>query len=621
MLNPTPLEQYMLELVNRARVDPGAEADRHDVGLNDGISGTPISPASKPPLAFTPSLFQAADGYAERMIAEDFFAHTAPDGSTPSQRVFDAGWTSTTGSWRIGENISYYAGFDPSLPGDPATIDMQHRGLFRSSGHRRAILDEDYSEVGIGQAQGAFTTSSGTTYPYTSMITQNFADGSRSFLTGVVIDDADGDDFYDPGEGEGGVTITAVSLAGSYVTTTWSAGGYTLELPDGLYDVSFAGGPVASPINERVEIDGENVKLDAILGEVVNDGEIIGTNGQDSLTGGSADDSILGLGGADQLIGGSGDDLLSGGGGSDRLFGQQGSDKASGGGGQDEIYGGGGSDSLNGGGGSDTLSGGGGDDTLRVDTASDSLVELANQGNDTVLTVVDFNLPGNAGGTAEIEMLRLVKGRGNLNGAGNDLDNAIHGNSGHNALEGLAGDDQLFGKQGQDELYGGADDDWLHGHNGADSIYGGWGLDSLKGGDGGDSLFGDTGADSLFGGNGNDFLSGGLGEDRHKGGAGDDTFAFDSGLGGRQGEILDFSGAAEGDGDKILLAVPGNSGDWVGEASFSSAGGPEVRYEDLGKANGLLQVDRNGNGNANFEVTLKGISSVNQLTSTDFLFT
>ncbi len=35
--NPTDFEQLMLELVNRARNDPGVEAARLGIGLNDGL--------------------------------------------------------------------------------------------------------------------------------------------------------------------------------------------------------------------------------------------------------------------------------------------------------------------------------------------------------------------------------------------------------------------------------------------------------------------------------------------------------------------------------------------------------------------------------------------------------
>ena len=35
----TAAEQYLLELINRARLDPQAEADRYGVGLNSGLAG------------------------------------------------------------------------------------------------------------------------------------------------------------------------------------------------------------------------------------------------------------------------------------------------------------------------------------------------------------------------------------------------------------------------------------------------------------------------------------------------------------------------------------------------------------------------------------------------------
>src|SRR3954452_10979245 len=47
-------------------------------------------------------LDKAAQAYAIRMATEGFFAHNAPDGSTPGQRLQDAGYTGLT--W--GENIA-----------------------------------------------------------------------------------------------------------------------------------------------------------------------------------------------------------------------------------------------------------------------------------------------------------------------------------------------------------------------------------------------------------------------------------------------------------------------------------------------------------------------------------
>ena len=39
MANMTPQEQLMLELINRARMDPNAEAARYGIALNEGKPG------------------------------------------------------------------------------------------------------------------------------------------------------------------------------------------------------------------------------------------------------------------------------------------------------------------------------------------------------------------------------------------------------------------------------------------------------------------------------------------------------------------------------------------------------------------------------------------------------
>ena len=44
-------EQYMLELINRARANPSAEASRYGIGLNDGLAAGTITTAAKQPLA------------------------------------------------------------------------------------------------------------------------------------------------------------------------------------------------------------------------------------------------------------------------------------------------------------------------------------------------------------------------------------------------------------------------------------------------------------------------------------------------------------------------------------------------------------------------------------------
>ncbi|CAN0591202.1 unnamed protein product, partial [Ectocarpus sp. 12 AP-2014] len=70
--------------------------------------------------------------------------------------------------------------------------------------------------------------------------------------------------FYDIGEGQGDVRITAYNDEASYATSTWDSGGYTLALPAGTYNVVFEGGDLDAPYETEVTIGNENVKLDVL---------------------------------------------------------------------------------------------------------------------------------------------------------------------------------------------------------------------------------------------------------------------------------------------------------------------------------------------------------------------
>jgi serralysin len=143
-------------------------------------------------------------------------------------------------------------------------------------------------------------------------------------------------------------------------------------------------------------------------------------------------------------------------------------------------------------------------------------------------------------------------------------------------------------------------------------LNGTFGHDSLSGQAGNDLLLGGQGFDRLDGGAGNDTLVSGGGQDVITGGTGADLFRFtnwsDSDAGLQRDLITDFSRA---EGDRIdLSAIDANSrlsGDqafaFIGDASFGRVAG------QLRVAGGIVQADVDGDGVADMEIAIQGVST------------
>ncbi len=218
----------------------------------------------------------------------------------------------------------------------------------------------------------------------------------------------------------------------------------------------------------------------------------------------------------------------------------------------DEINGGGGDDILTGNGGLDVLRGGSGNDIYGF-TGTETLVELANEGSDTIEIAATgptvFVIPTNF---ENISFGSTVAHAG----IGNTADNTITGNIGADELQGREGNDTLNdgGDASADTLIGGIGDDiYIVGNRGSSTVeLVGEGIDEVRTtfsifalqnnvenltatdnashgalvGNALDNVItGGTGTDDLFGREGNDTLTGGSGAaNTLLGQEGDDTY-------------------------------------------------------------------------------------------------
>jgi uncharacterized protein YkwD len=245
-VGPTNEEQYMLQLINEARINPAAAEAQitsnltpevqetlqyYNVNLQ-AVQQTIANATPQPPVAWNADLAAAALTQSNYQAQNQVQTHIGANGSSPLQRIQQAGYTNVVSN---NENAYAYSSsaleamqaflIDWGVPSDGHRITIQQPGVSAQNAYR---------DVGIGIVQTPSNSSVGP-----EVVTQDFASSANSpaQVVGVAYNDNAHTNFYEPGEGQGGLQIDAVNLQTGQVfsTQTWSSGGYELALAPGQY--------------------------------------------------------------------------------------------------------------------------------------------------------------------------------------------------------------------------------------------------------------------------------------------------------------------------------------------------------------------------------------------------
>lgn len=299
-----------------------------------------------------------------------------------------------------------------------------------------------------------------------------------------------------------------------------------------------------------------------------------------SGTGNASNNTLIGGSGSDTLVGLDGNDLLLG-----AAF-----------------------DQFESVGGANTLIGGRGNDSYRVVVQGDTVIELADEGDDGVeVYLSSYTLPDH------VESLTYGGLTGDFSGSGNDLDNTLVGGSGRNSLAGRGGNDNLRGGiSTPSELVGGTGNDFYDTQAVGDSIveYADEGIDSVSvrydftlpahvenllggfqrdtwlgvGNDLANTIRGVAQRNTLVGGGGNDTLETNFGDtvaDEFFGGAGNDLYyVMASGT-----SVIEYAG--EGTDEVVALVAHYELPAHVERLVFASAGAYSTNFAASGVGNAL----------------------------------
>jgi Ca2+-binding RTX toxin-like protein len=259
--------------------------------------------------------------------------------------------------------------------------------------------------------------------------------------------------------------------------------------------------------------------------------------GSDSINGGSGADALYGEAGDDTLAGGSEADILDGGDGRDALSGDAGDDQLSGGAGDDLLTGGAGNDALDGGAGDDVLRGGLGGGAAGSGAEGLDLVRFG-AGQDLLRVGLDdgeITLDARDPAAREADVLRFDAGIApadvQISRYADDLLLTINNGPVVRVSAHFAGSGETASTLEQIEFASDAGTIWTAAQLRLRSLTATPGNDALFGFDANETIDGLAGDDAIDGRAGDDTLIGNTGNDRLSGGEGADRYVFNPGWG------------------------------------------------------------------------------------------
>lgn len=271
-INPTGEEQELLQLINRFRTDPSGEFNRlfrtavpltaRDSSMQleldffkvDGnllrSEWAALSPAM--PVTWNEAIINFSANHNNNMIAQNQLFHTDPLARRAALIAAGVNLDTTSGQ-RVNSEIVFgpvrsavqnYAAYAVNWGTGTG-------GMESPRSHREAIMNAVFEEIG---GKLTATTASNLQPKVNTFVLANIANASVR-VSGAVFEDKNSSGWYESGEGLGSVNLRFENTDGRvFNATSFSAGGYQLDLPAGIYKVRVTGGSLQHALVRTITV-------------------------------------------------------------------------------------------------------------------------------------------------------------------------------------------------------------------------------------------------------------------------------------------------------------------------------------------------------------------------------